>query len=394
MEIADIINPVEVRMSEPLVNLLVVEDFHEYAELVESFLRCSEDMVFAFYHADALKKGLEILENETIDIVLLDLNLPDSCGLETFRTLQKRFPDIPIVINSGEGDYAMVRCAIREGAQDYLIKYKNESGTIESALRTALERSGYRERLRETMLRIEMEMDMARTMQMAMLPSNLIQCDWFETAAIYRPSNQIGGDLYDFHPQGKDGLLTWIFDVSGHGIPAAFLAGMAKLSFSHQQNSLKKPGDILNAVNAEMLIQLSYYQFLTAWVGFLDRKNRRLYYSAAGHPAGVLLRNGKIKRLGNPTPGIGFLDDWHYRTSSIALHPGDRLILFTDGITEARNFQDEMFSEETLLMRICQTSDLTLSAALESIFDSVQTFSAGYPLRDDITLMGIDFQVR
>lgn len=379
-------------MNEPLVNLLVVEDFHEYAELVESFLRCSEDMVFAFYHADALKKGMEILETEPIDIVLLDLNLPDSCGLQTFRTLQKRFPHVPIVINSGESDYAMVRCAIREGAQDYLIKDRNERDTIESAIRTALERSGYRDRLHETLMQIEMEMDMARTMQMAMLPSALIQSDWYETSAIYRPSSLIGGDLYDFHPMSKDVLLTWVFDVSGHGIPAAFLAGMAKLSFTHHQTSRKRPGEILAAVNTEMLSQLSYYQFLTAWVGVLDRRRKRLYYASAGHPAAILLRDGKVRRLGSPTPGIGFLDDWQYRTSSIKLHSGDRLIMFTDGITEVVNALDEMFGEDALMQSIIQTSELALASALESIFATIQKFSAGCNLKDDLTLMGIDYR--
>jgi len=220
------------------------------------------------------------------------------------------------------------------------------------------------------------------------LPTEFPHSAHFRVAARYVPMTSVAGDFYDYivADDHEAGLL--IADVSGHGIPAALIASMVKLAAASQRAFAKEPSRFLSGMNSA-LFGNTQNQFVTAAYVHLNAKSRELRYSAAGHPPMLLLRNGGVIGIEENGLMLAAFDCAAYSNATHRLEPGDRLLLYTDGIVEASNVSGDFFGQEALSDLLRKTGALSPSAAADSIISSVRQWSAKQD--DDLTVLVCDY---
>jgi sigma-B regulation protein RsbU (phosphoserine phosphatase) len=235
---------------------------------------------------------------------------------------------------------------------------------------------------------IQRELDLARRIQLSLLPSAFPDSNSFRVAARYVPMTAVAGDLYEFlvADAGQAGLL--IADVSGHGVPAALIASMVKMAAISQRANAAHPASLLTAMNAA-LCGNTQGQYVTAAYVYLDAGRRELRYAAAGHPAMLLLRNETVTEVVENGLLLAAVGDIVYTETAVALQAGDRLLLYTDGIVEARNGEGRLFGEESLFAALQHTARLTPAAAADGIIASVQQWATSQD--DDLTVLVCDY---
>jgi sigma-B regulation protein RsbU (phosphoserine phosphatase) len=235
---------------------------------------------------------------------------------------------------------------------------------------------------------IQKELEVARNIQMSILPGEFPASASFRVAAKYVPMAAVAGDLYDYlHADGKRvGLL--IADVSGHGVPAALIASMVKMAATAQRAQAAHPAKLLAGMNAA-LCGNTQGQFVTAAYVHLDAEARLLRYSAAGHPSMLLLRDSKVEEIAENGLLLAATDRAEYTEKSLELRAGDRLLLYTDGLVEAKDGHGQMFGDEALGLALKRTAGLTPELAAENILTDVQRWAKSQ--EDDLTALVCDF---
>jgi sigma-B regulation protein RsbU (phosphoserine phosphatase) len=237
---------------------------------------------------------------------------------------------------------------------------------------------------------IQKELEVARRMQLSILPAKFPDSANFRVAARYVPMTSVAGDFYDFivADDKQAGLL--IADVSGHGVPAALIASMVKLAATSQRANAGDPARLLAGMNAA-LCGNTQDQFVTAAYIHLDAGSRSFRYSAAGHPAMLLLRHGEVTEIVENGLILAAFDYATYAETTRPLVPGDRFLLYTDGVIEAANSQGDAFGQDALSSLLRQTSALAPAAAADQIVSAVQQRSASQD--DDLTVLICDYGV-
>jgi phosphoserine phosphatase RsbU/P len=235
---------------------------------------------------------------------------------------------------------------------------------------------------------IQKELSLARNIQQSILPAGFPQSASFRVAAGYRPMTSVAGDLYDFllANDREAGLL--IADVSGHGVPAAMIAAMVKMAADSRKTLGAQPAALLREMNAA-LVGSTHGEIITAAYLYLNAEVHEICYAAAGHPAMLLLRDGSVSEIvENGLPlATAALDS--YQEKRLALKPGDRFLLYTDGLVEARNGTGEMFSEERLNQALAATATIPAEAAVAQIMAAIEQWSAEQD--DDRTVLVCDY---
>lgn len=235
---------------------------------------------------------------------------------------------------------------------------------------------------------IQKELEVARSIQMSILPGEFPASPSFRVAAKYVPMAAVAGDLYDFlrTDQGRAGLL--IADVSGHGVPAALIASMVKMAAIAQRAQADHPATLLAGMNAA-LCGNTQGQFVTAACVHLDAETREMRYAAAGHPAMLRLRGGEVVEIAENGLLLAAAERAEYSERSIVLKPGDRLLLYTDGLVEAKDETGRMFGDRALAEALQSTAELAPAEAAERIVGEVQRFAKSQ--EDDLTALVCDF---
>lgn len=252
-------------------------------------------------------------------------------------------------------------------------------------------------RLAEANTALEHEMQVVADIQRSLLPAQLPQLPSLQLAAKYIPSTRASGDYYDFFPLADGRLGILIADVSGHGTPAAVLMAILHAIAHMRPGEPDPPSHVLRDLNAALAARYTMTSgtFVTAFYGVYDPRSRRLSYASAGHNPPLLLdgRTGAVGRLdraqGLP---LGVLDDTTYPDASTPLDPGDTLVLYTDGITEAHGPRGSgMFGEARLQETIYRCAKVAPvsgpQGAIDAIIRDVDAFAAGTPAADDRTLV-------
>jgi phosphoserine phosphatase RsbU/P len=249
------------------------------------------------------------------------------------------------------------------------------------AARQTLERD---QQLRE----IQKELEVAKRIQLSILPAGFPNSANFRVAARYIPMNSVAGDFFDFlvADDTQAGLL--IADVSGHGVPAALIASMVKVAATAQRANAADPARLLAEMNV-VLCGNTQEQFVTAAYVHLDSVSKTFRYSAAGHPPMLLLRDGGVIEIAENGLILAAFDYATYTNATQPLQPGDRLLLYTDGLIEAANAKGDPFGQDALSALLRQTAELPPSAASDQIVSSVQRWSASQD--DDLTVLICDF---
>lgn len=235
---------------------------------------------------------------------------------------------------------------------------------------------------------IQKELDIARAIQVSILPSDLPASTTFRVAARYSPMTSVAGDFYDFLLANDKQVGILIADVSGHGMPAALIASMVKIAAAGQIPNAANPSGLLSGMNATLLGN-TQRQFVTAAYVYLDAEKRELHYSAAAHPPMLLLRNKEVRRFSENGLMLAAFSFATYTTVSRPLLSGDRLLLYTDGLLEAVNTTDEEFGEERLVALLQETADLLPAEAADRIMAAVRQWAVSQG--DDLTLLVCDY---
>jgi phosphoserine phosphatase RsbU/P len=240
------------------------------------------------------------------------------------------------------------------------------------------------------LLAIESELEIARQLQFSILPTTIPEIRDVGIAAAYQPMTAVAGDFYEFLAvdQHRAGLL--IADVSGHGVPAALIASMIKVAMQSVVSCAHDPREVLRGLNRVLAEQLRE-QFVSAAYLWLDMENRKASYSAAGHPPLLLWREGTLERIESNGQVFGFLQESDYPVRDMPLRPGDRFLLYTDGVVEPENAAGEFFGDHKLEQVIRQNQSQPPSELSDQLLSEIRRWRpASIPQQDDITIIVID----
>lgn len=236
------------------------------------------------------------------------------------------------------------------------------------------------------------ELETACRIQEGLLPEELPETINLKSAARYIPAGKVGGDLYDIiiTPRQKTAIL--IYDVSGHGIPSALIAAMAKMLFTHCLEKTDSPSEVFSIINRQLCHYIKTEQYLTAFLGIIDPVNNVMTYSRAGHVAPLIYhaKNATVSRLDAKGFFIGhsaLLSIARYNNESVVLDGNDKILFYTDGLTEGTNLQGKLFGSERLRRVFMEHGHNNVESIVESVVVEQEKFRQGTPLRDDFTIL-------
>lgn len=239
-----------------------------------------------------------------------------------------------------------------------------------------------------------MELEQARTVQMALLPVELPALDNLKLTVRYHPMAQIGGDFYDVIIDREGCSWILVGDVTGHGIPAALLSFMFMTTFKNRYLGHESPGRVIDMANRFLASKLPDGKYATMFLCRFDPNSRELTYSTAGHPPGYLVREGEKTPLALQTRGtvIGMFENpmMPFETQTVQLQPGDKVLLYTDGIMEVLDENKRMMETEELEGFIASASGDSIDSLVERLYDFCSTFAGGNSFDDDVTLLGLE----
>jgi len=236
---------------------------------------------------------------------------------------------------------------------------------------------------------LESELEMSQVVQRALLPQQPPTIPGVNVAAFSRPAQIVSGDYFDFVPF-KDGAHGFVMaDVSGHGVSAGMLMTSLQTAFHTLVPTADSPLDVLERINHLYMHNINFTTFVTIFFGKLDPRTRVFTYANAGHNSAYLLRGGSQEEmLLHPTgPAIGLMEGFNVRAEQVTLSPGDTLVLYTDGLTEASNHDGQQLGIDKLAEIIRENRDLSAEQIIQSILRAVNTFTDGTPLTDDASLV-------
>ena len=238
--------------------------------------------------------------------------------------------------------------------------------------------------------RSEEELKLARRIQRSFLLSDFPELPGLEVHATNLSSRQVSGDFYDVVPAGPNAWLVAIADVSGKGVPAALLTSMLQASLRTQAGGTSSVAEIISAINRVVCQSASSSgKFATFFLARVDLEPLRLTYCNAGHNFPVLFRrDGALQSLETGGTVVGMIEDFLYQQETVELGPGDRVVMFTDGVSEAENAAGEMYGEERLhAFAAAQPRELAVRELSDRILADVRAFLDGTEAGDDITLV-------
>ena len=342
------------------------------------------------------RNGLEALErlNEDrgIDMVLSDINMPQMDGLTLLEQIPKVDPNIRSIIISAYGDMKNIRTAMNRGAFDFVTKpvdFKDLQITIE---RTLIHMREWREALsyRDKLVSIQNELEVASKIQQSILPSEFPDDLRYQVYGNMEPARDVGGDFFDIMllDQGQIGLA--IADVSDKGVPAALFMMSCRTLLKGVAIGLTDPGAVLGEVNDLLHEDNESMLFVTVLYAVYDPATGVFTYASGGHDAPLLIRSDGSISLLPLTDGIalGIIPDLQFKQNTVTLSPGDTIVLYTDGVTEAQNTDGAAF-EVAGLNRIFAGSSSYLKAreGTDLVFEKVKEFMGEAAQFDDITCL-------
>lgn len=373
--------------------ILVVDDEPDLEPLVLQRMRRrirSGDYTFVFAH-----NGVEALEklqaDEDIDMVVSDINMPQMDGLTLLEQIPKVDPNIRSVIISAYGDMKNIRTAMNRGAFDFVTKpldFEDLQLTID---RTLTHLTEWRAALssRDKLVALQNELDVARKMQQSILPTRFPQSDAYQSFGGMAPALDVGGDFFDVMRLENDCIGLAIADVSGKGVPAALFMMSSRTLLKGAAIGSHRPGDVLREVNDLLCEDNDAMMFVTLLYAVYNPATGELTYANGGHNTPLILHaDGGSTEL--PLTGgvaLGVMDDMDFEQGSVILSPGDALVLYTDGVTEAMNEEHEELGMERLQQILAAIPTRSPEEINKAIFNGIRAFAGGAPQSDDITCL-------
>jgi len=393
--------------------ILIVDDQEANVRLLERILR-GAGYVSVASTMDP-RQVSELHRQNRYDLILLDLQMPGMDGFQVMEGLKEIETEgyLPVLVITAEPGHKLR--ALQAGAKDFIskplelaevraraynmlevrllhMKTKNYSKLLEQTVRE-LEASREVIRLKnlEERKKLDQELAWAEETQKSLLPHCLPQFENFRVQAFNNPTRYVGGDFYDFLQLSSGDWVGVLADVSGKGISAALLSSMLLGALSTEFRYGTQPQEVLNRVNQLLYKKTLPGRFVTLFLFLLSPQGVGQFISAGHNPA-YLFRSatGKIEELTSGDMILGAFASVSYQSSPLHLHQGDILVVYSDGLTEARNQQKEMFGEERLLKIIQQEAPSGSHALQQKFLKAIEEITQGMPQTDDITFLVVE----
>jgi phosphoserine phosphatase RsbU/P len=236
---------------------------------------------------------------------------------------------------------------------------------------------------------LEGELELSQVIQRGLLPQTLPSIEGLNIAAFSRPAQIVGGDYFDFvnFKDGAHGIV--MADVSGHGVSAGMFMSSLQTAFHTLTPDADSPTEVLERINRLYIHNIKFTTFVTIFFGKYDPQTRILSYANAGHNSAYLYRMATNEEIWiKPTaPAIGLMEGFAIYKDEVRLDPGDILLLYTDGITEASNYQGRLWGEDNLADIIRANTDSSAEQLIQKILQAMREHTGGNPLADDVTLL-------
>ena len=376
-------------MSQPL-RILMVEDSTSDAQLTERELRRGGFDVQSRQVCTAAELT-EALTTTLWDIILCDHSMPSFDSAAALRLAKLHQPDVPFIIVSGSLPEAVAAKAMLLGAQDFLSKdnLARLVPAIKRELQDAAERRA-RHQAEQALSAQAEEMRIGREIQQRLFPATAPIIPGFDLAGASYPATATGGDYFDFIPMLNERIGVVVGDVTGHGLGPALIMADARAYLRTLAHSFSNVRDILLHANELLRADIGWDRFISVFFGMLCPTDHAFTFLNAGHPSGFLMdRTGQIKaELAASLPALGmFPIEAAPEPVTLALDPGNLLLLLTDGVTEATAPSGEQFGlERTLdLVQACRAQ--SADEVIRTLFATVQDFTQNQPQADDITMV-------
>ncbi len=374
--------------------ILVVDDEVDLKPLVRQRMR--RKIRSGAYSFDFAYDGIEALEaldrDPDIDMVVTDINMPRMDGL----TLLGEIPDIAesgilCIVISAYGDMKNIRTAMNRGAFDFVTKpldFEDLQITIERAVRH-LEQWRAARSSRDALVALQNELDVASSTQQSILPKTFPKSHDFQVFANMEPARNVGGDFYDVIRLEGSRVGLAIADVSDKGVPAALFMMSSRTLLKGAAIGTSHPGEALREVNELLYEENETMMFVTVLYSIYDPESGRLTYSNGGHDAPLLVRPDGASELLPTTRGValGVAPGLEFSSNTVQLEPGDAVVLYTDGVTEAMNGDGDQFGVERMHEVFAANPPKDSEQATQTMFEAVKSFMGDTPQFDDITCL-------
>lgn len=362
--------------------ILVIEDQAEVRQAIAMLLATARHETVA---AQSPEEALEQVRRENFDLILLDLNYRRDTtsgaeGLQLMSLLRAQGIDAPIIAMTAWGSIELAVEAMHTGANDFLQKPWDNS----HLLRLVSQHLAQQRQQRSVRVRRKLELEDAIAVHRRLLPRELPVLPGFTIAASSRSFDHIGGDYYDVLGMGEK-VAICIGDVIGKGLPAALMMSNLQAAVKVTAAPWVAPSELCQRINELAFSNGASDKFISFFYAVLNVRTHRLTYCNCGHNSPILVRHtGSVERLDKGGTLIGIRKDELFQESTLTLEPGDRLLLFTDGLSEAEDSEGRQYGEENLVE---QFSTNRSKPAIETLNDILQNVEIHCNSRfsDDVT---------
>ena len=382
------------------VKILSVDDELDLELLLTQYFRRKirkGEYEFKFAH-NGLEALTMLIKEKDFDIILSDINMPEMDGLTLLTKINEmQNPALKCIIVSAYGDMGNIRQAMNHGAFDFATK-PIDLDDLSLTIEKAIEQINYIKTMQQEHYQLESikgDLAVASEIQQAILPrvfppfpENANQMD---IAASMNAAKDVGGDFYDFFRIDEDRIGFVIADVSGKGIPAAIFMAVCRTLIRATGLRDVKPSECISYTNNLIAEESASSMFVTAFYGIYNIKTGEVTYTNAGHnPPYVVRANGSIERLPmSKNIIVGFIENFQFSEETLHLVPGDMLLLYTDGVTEAVDTELKEYGEERLETLLKNTTQMGCQEMIDAVRADVKAFTEEAEQSDDITLLAI-----
>jgi phosphoserine phosphatase RsbU/P len=344
------------------------------------------------------EKALAIASaEEKPDLILLDVMMPGMDGYEVCTRLKANpvTREIPVIFLTGQTGVEDETRGFDVGAVDYVHKPFSPA-VVKARVRSHILLREARAQLAAQLLALNNELEMARQIQLSILPHSLPKLPGLDIAARFLPMTSVAGDFYDFIPIDDTHLGILIADVSGHGLPSALIASMLQVALTAQVGHASEPAKVLCGLNRALCGKFTH-NFVTAAYVYVDLEKNLIRYAGAGHPPVLQWRNstGKTAKILENGLVLGMFEEAAYQALEFTPEPGDRYVLYTDGVLEAANPAEEMYGDARFMNFLAANKSLAADEFADSFLKEIANWTgatAAQGQQDDITLLLFDFK--
>jgi phosphoserine phosphatase RsbU/P len=340
------------------------------------------------------QQAMDAVSRSLPDLILLDIVMPDIDGYEICRRLRasEMAREVPIMFLSSLEDVKHKARGFEVGGNDYLTK-PFEVLEVKARVRSILKAKAYADAVKAA---ADRDLRIAREIQMGLLPANVpaqVEGTGLDVHAVLEPARQVGGDLFEVLRLGADRVLIAVGDVSGKGIPSALFMAVAMTLLRSMARQGKTPEAILRQLNDELLEQNPRGMFVTLQCMLFDIAARSVTCASAGHHGAVRVVPGESPTMVFTSSGrvLGLMPGGEIGSETLPLQAGETLVLFTDGVSEAFDANEELFGENRLLATLQGANGHSARETTLGVLDAVRRHAAGAKQSDDITVVSVRY---